>query len=273
VSPLFENGIPYPPPAAARESLLIARHMEQVNAIEIANPPHVATVKTILICHSMGGIVAVDSILSMSFDKDPLTSTILGILAYDTPYFGLNPPVIHRTISTRVNTISNAYNTAKDWIPASLLASKSTAVATSQGQKKATWGLGKTMAAVTAGVAAVGAMTYFAKDPVVNHLQFVSVLYKPEELARRMRKLNDINNMGFVCFYTVMREQGEERTFCLLPEKRDGRWIRQENGLAKDEVEAHCGMFLKAANEHYEEMCIRSLGIIREWIHGDRTAY
>lgn len=247
-----------------RRYKLIPRHTEQVNAIEVANPPHVATVKTILICHSMGGIVAVDSVLSMSLDRDPLFSTVLGIMAYDTPYFGLNPPVIHRTISTRVNTISNAYNSAKDWIPASLLASKSTALATAQPAKKG-WGLGKTMAAVTAGVAAVGAMTYFAKDPVVNHLQFVSVLYKPEDLVRRMRKLTDLD-VRFVCFYTVIREEREERTFCLLPEKRDERWIRQENGLAKDEVEAHCGMFLRPANDRYEEMCHRSLGIIRDWI-------
>lgn len=259
MSPPFVNGNRH------LEISIHCRHTEQVNAIEVANPPHISTVKTILICHSMGGIVAVDSILSMSFDKDPLFDTLLGIMAYDTPYFGLNPRVIHRTISTRVNAVANAYNTAKEWIPASLLASKSTAVATTQPQKKG-WGLGKTMAAVTAGVAAVGAMTYFAKDPVVNHLQFVSVLYKPEELARRMRKLNQLNNIGFVCFYTVIREQKEERTFCLLPEKRDERWIRQENGLAKDEVEAHCGMFLRGANDHYEEMCYRSFGIIRDWI-------
>lgn len=108
-------------------------------------------------------------------------------------------------------------------------------------------------------------MTYFAKDPVVNHLQFVSVLYKPEDLARRMRKLNDLE-IGFVCFYTVMREGNEERTFCLLPEKRDDKWIRQENWIARDEVEAHCGMFLRGQNDHFDEMCAGSLRIIRDWI-------
>lgn len=111
-------------------------------------------------------------------------------------------------------------------------------------------------------------MTYFAKDPLVNHLQFVSVLYKPEDLARRMRQLQDLET-GFVCFYTVMRVGGEERTFCLVPDRRDSKWIRQENWVAGDEVEAHCGMFLRGMNDHFEEMCGRSLGIIRDWIQRD----
>src|SRR5436305_12547422 len=141
------------------------RHTEQVNAIEVANPPHISTVKTILLCHSMGGIIGVDTILTMSSDKDLLLPTILGIIAYDTPYFGLNPPVIHRTISTRVNTVSNVYNTAKEWIPASLLTTKSLAT-TNPGQQSQPpskkWGWGKTVAAATAATAALGAMTYFA---------------------------------------------------------------------------------------------------------------
>ena len=228
-----------------------------------------ATVKTVLLCHSMGGIIAVDSLLSMVNDNDPTHSSILGIIAYDTPYFGLNPPVIHRTISTRVNTISSAVNTAREWIPSSLYTSKSTALVQNTAPPRSTWGLGKTIAASVAGVAAVGAISYFAKDPVVNHLQFVSVLYKPDELARRMKRLEQVRGRtGFACFYTVVVDKEEgERTFCNLPVKtEEGRWIRQENGVAKDEVEAHCGMFSRGENDHYEEMCGQSIRIIRDWI-------
>jgi len=76
---------------------------------------------------------------------------------------------------------------------------------------------------------------------------------------------------GFACFYTVVvdKVEGGERTFCNLPvgrERVEGRWIRQENGVAKDEVEAHCGMFLRRENDHYEEMCRESIRIIRGWI-------
>ena len=108
----------------------------------------------------------------------------------------------------------------------------------------------------------------------MNHLQFVSVLYKPDELARRMKRLTKLEGTGFVVFYTVVREGGgaEERTFCNLPvgvgegREEGGMWLRQENGVAKDEVEAHCGMFLRRQNDHYEEMCTESIRIIREWI-------
>lgn len=109
----------------------------------------------------------------------------------------------------------------------------------------------------------------------------MSVLYKPDDLAKRMTRLCAAveGKSGFVVFYTVVTHPGEEegqegeRTFCLLPQRGQevaeggaGRWIRQENGLAKDEVEAHCTMFLKAYNDHYEELCRQSLGLIREWI-------
>ena len=228
-----------------------------------------ATVKTVLLSHSMGGIIAVDSLLSMIDDNDPTHTSILGVIAYDTPYFGLNPPVIHRTISTRVNTISSAVNAAREWVPSSLYTPKSTALVQNTAPPKSTWGLGKTLAASVAGVAAVGAISYFAKDPVVNHLQFVKVLYKPDELAQRMKRFEQVRETtGFACFYTVVVDKEEgERTFCNLPVQRgEGRWIRQENGVAKDEVEAHCGMFLRRENDHYEEMSRESIRIIRDWI-------
>lgn len=231
----------------------------------------VPTVKTILISHSMGGIIAAESLFSMIDNNDPIHSSILGILAFDTPYLGLNPPVLHRTISTRVNTITSAVNSAREWVPQGLFASKqvTTTTATKNAPAKSSWGWGKTIAAAGAGVAAVGALGYFAKDPVVNHLQFVKVLYKPDELARRMRRLAETKDVGFANFYTVMwdKQAGEERTFCNLPkEGGESRWVRQVNGLAKDEVEAHCGMFLRGNNDHYDQMCSEALGLLKDWI-------
>lgn len=245
------------------------RHKEQVDAVEQMKGSDCPTmVKTILLCHSMGGIIAADSLFAMASDNDPLHPSILGIIAYDTPYLGLNPPVYHRTISTRVQGIMSAINTAREWVPTGLFTSNSKAL-TVANQPKKTWGWGSKLAAVSAGVAAVGALGYFAKDPVVNHLQFVSVLYKADDLSKRMTRLADLE-VGFVVFYTVVtqHEEGdEERTFCLLPREREqGIWMRQENGVAKDEVEAHCTMFLEAYNDHYQDMCKQSLAIIKEWI-------
>jgi hypothetical protein len=45
-----------------------------------------------------------------------------------------------------------------------------------------------------------------------------------------------------------------------------GRWGHQENGLAKDEVEAHCGMFSKITNDYLDDMVRESIDIIRTWI-------
>jgi hypothetical protein len=264
--PPFEDGISY------FALHLTIRHQEQVQAIEATKNTNLPTVKTMLLCHSMGGIVGVDSLFAMIDDKDPIHTSILGILAFDTPYFGLNPPVIHRTISSGVNTISSAVNSAREWVPKGLFASKSTSQATVASQPtKAAWGLGATMAAVGAGAVAVGALSYLAKDPIVNHLQFVGVLYKPDELARRMKRLSEIRTVGFAVFYSVTTAasaEGEgERTFCIVPaDKMGGKWIRQENGLAKDEVEAHCGMFSRSSNDHYQDMCGESLRLLMEWI-------
>ena len=62
----------------------------------------------------------------------------------------------------------------------------------------------------------------------------------------------------------MMMEKG---TFCNIPEdKGENKWIRQENGLAKDEVDAHCGMFTRGSNDHFGEMCSESLQIIKDWI-------
>jgi len=243
-------------------------HEHQVLAIEHEKQSPTPTVKTILICPSMGGIVAVDSLLSMIDEQSPsgrpVWPEILGIIAYDTPYLGLNPPVYHRTISTRVNAISSAVNTAREWIPPSLFTSSAVA-----GPKQPSkWGLGKTLAAGTAAVAAVGALSYYAKDPVINHLQFVKVLYASEDLATRMRRISNVN-VGFAVFYTVVTypsDDGGERTFCNLPKERGGIWIRQENGVAKDEVEAHCGMFSPGENDHFGEMVAKSVLLIKEWI-------
>ena len=220
----------------------------------------------------MGGIVGVDSLLSMIDENQPSTTPlwpeIVGIIAYDTPYLGLNPPVYHRTISTRVNAISSAVNTAREWIPPSLYTSN--AVSTSNpiaAKPQSRWGLGATLAAGVAGVAAVAAASYYVKDPVINHLQFVKVLYASEDLVKRMRKVSEMK-IGFAVFYTVVThpsEDGGERTFCNLPKERKG-WIRQENGLAKDEVEAHCGMFSPGENDHFGDMVGTSVKLIKEWI-------
>jgi hypothetical protein len=67
-------------------------------------------------------------------------------------------------------------------------------------------------------------------------------------------------------FYTsiVIDEGSKERTFCNLPVGGDmGRWIRHQNGLAKDELDAHCGVFSKSTSGHFDATVKESIDIIR----------
>jgi hypothetical protein len=263
VLPLFGNG------KRTYSSALICRLQEQINEIKRAKETVESMVKILLIGHSMGGIVAADTVLSMLDDNDPLYTDILGILAYDTPYFGLNPSAIRRNVSSRVNQVSSAVTSAREWIPQSLFAAKPTQEnAFAATPTKSNWGrLAKFAVAGVATVAAVGAASYFAKDPIVNHLQFVSALYKSDELATRMRRVYSMSSIGFVVFYTVINTTDyTDGTFCIIPEDKEGKWIRQENGLANDEVAAHCGMFSRASNDHYDEMTWHSIELIKCWI-------
>lgn len=90
------------------------------------------SVRVILVGHSMGGIVAAETLLSIISDPpipppspnnstsnstDPLTSTldfmfpyIQGLLAFDTPYLGISPSVISHNAESHYKSASSAYS-------------------------------------------------------------------------------------------------------------------------------------------------------------------
>src|ERR1700734_881877 len=89
-----------------------SRLLEKAIDIEVANltpsPTVDPSVRTILIGHSMGGIVAADTLIAITSDTPIDASTlstesainsfmfpyIQGILAFDTPYLGISPGVV-----------------------------------------------------------------------------------------------------------------------------------------------------------------------------------
>lgn len=102
--------------------------------LEVANstpsPTVDPSVRTILVGHSMGGIVAAETVLSIIGEK-PIHSAhnsqtmssstlsdhstlmfpyIQGILAFDTPYLGIAPGVVAHGAEKHWNTASSAYN-------------------------------------------------------------------------------------------------------------------------------------------------------------------
>ncbi|KAL8827528.1 MAG: hypothetical protein Q9191_003125 [Dirinaria sp. TL-2023a] len=90
------------------------------------------SVRVVLVGHSMGGIVAAETLLSITSDPpipppsptnstsnstDPLTSTpefmfpyIQGLLAFDTPYLGISPSVIAHGAESHYKSASSAYS-------------------------------------------------------------------------------------------------------------------------------------------------------------------
>ncbi|KAF2462200.1 hypothetical protein BDY21DRAFT_9375 [Lineolata rhizophorae] len=97
--------------------------------LEVANgtpsPTVDPSVRTILIGHSMGGIVAAETVLSItseqpisgsgSFSSDDGPSGFMfpyvqGVLAFDTPYLGIAPGVVAHGAESQWNTASAAYS-------------------------------------------------------------------------------------------------------------------------------------------------------------------
>jgi hypothetical protein len=104
------------------------RLLEKVIDIEVskhtASPTVDPSVHTILIGHSMGGIVAADAVLALTSDisissgsspQDLATSLnslmfpyVQGVLAFDTPYLGISPGVVAHGAEEHYNSATSA---------------------------------------------------------------------------------------------------------------------------------------------------------------------
>ncbi|KAG0225098.1 hypothetical protein BGW42_004638 [Actinomortierella wolfii] len=80
-----------------------------------------------LLGHSMGGLVAADA--ALYFQAQPEESPIIGLLAYDTPYFGLNHTIFTEAAYQRVNSFakeaSGVYTAVSSILPSAAAAGAS----------------------------------------------------------------------------------------------------------------------------------------------------
>ncbi|KAI9311106.1 hypothetical protein BX666DRAFT_2021471 [Dichotomocladium elegans] len=150
--------------------------------------------------HSMGGLVSAEVILEIKQRSPDFLgdAVIIGLIAYDTPFYSINHRFLSSTAATHIDTLTRhankfmSPNTSSD--SATSLARSAVAQITWPQANKATpsapkgWGL---LAGVV-GAAAVGAAAYIAKDwikagvdDVFDHLEFVSTLMDFEGLNDR----------------------------------------------------------------------------------------
>lgn len=215
------------------------------------------SVHTILIGHSMGGIVAADTLFAI-LDDDPVAGDsklpfphIAGLLAFDTPFLGLAPSVFAHSAEDNWKTATSAYDTISS-IASGLFVSqaavdsaitkpkeledKESAETKNEPLSQSLWGAWGKVAAYSGAAAALAggaAAAYMKREDITagfgwvqSHLEFIGALMKGEELRSRVGRASTIDGIGFANLFTSlggdrmgtsMMFEGKERTFCSLP--------------------------------------------------------
>lgn len=236
----------------------IYRLTNKVIDLEVASstpsPTIDPSVRTILIGHSMGGIVAAETVLSIIHEQPlpPLSSrtstkqsyndapsspfmfpSILGVLAFDTPYLGLSPGVIAHGAESHFQTVKgawSAYNTVSSAF--GLGGATSSATATPKTSARALpppsasdpdvaaapawqkWSRFAMYAGAAGALVAGGAAAYAKRAEIsegwswaTSHLAFVGCLARGAELEGRVNgitELADKGGFGFKCLFTQL---------------------------------------------------------------------
>lgn len=140
-------------PIAHGAKKIAYRLQDRVIDLEVANntpsPIIDPSVRTILVAHSMGGIVAADTLLSILDDESVTLSNgrrqrkgtgfmfpyIQGILAFDTPYLGLSPAIFANGTDTHLRSASATVSQISA-LASGLLASRAASEGATVVQKK-----------------------------------------------------------------------------------------------------------------------------------------
>lgn len=238
-----------------RECTKKSRLQEKVIDIEVANhtpsPTIEPSVRTILVGHSMGGIVAADTLLSLTSDKaietlgssEPTSNTLMfpyiqGVLAFDTPYLGISPGVVAYSAEEHYNTATSTItqlagmlgwgeaknaevnqNAESKRAPVAALPAPPPTEASVPAWQR--WGKFAMYAGAAGAVAAGGAAAYLKREQITgswswvgSHLEFVGCLLKGEELKKRLSgvvKLEKGMSIGFANIYTRLGKKAQNR--------------------------------------------------------------
>ncbi|KAL5507804.1 hypothetical protein ACEPAH_5422 [Sanghuangporus vaninii] len=264
--------------------------------------------KIVLCGHSMGGLVAADSLIGMVNSRPdklaPLWPKVIACIAFDTPYLGLHPFVFKNSVSKAFGYAKTAQQVASTFNslfanstrtasaasaaarpPAGAITAPSTSPSSSSWTKwavPAAAGLGGLLlSGAAAGVA------YYKKEDIVSgytwatdHMKYVGTLWDQPKLKERLTQLVEIEkNLGvtFRNFYTLLPyhpgKREEQSTFIILPSANSplrSHFLFSQNNLADNEIEAHMGMFEPATNDSYYGLGLEMAKIIREAMASSR---
>lgn len=218
--------------------------LEKVIDLEVAagtpSPTVDPSVRVVLAGHSMGGIVAAETLIRLTSEKPirrgslpsdgaadeegsalpPLSTLVFpyvqGILAFDTPFLGVSPGVVAHGAEERYHDASAALGTLGS-VGAFFSGSKAqpSRAAVPSGQGDAGWGKWGRVAlyaGTATALAGSAAAAYVRRDDISqglswasSHLEFVGCLARAEELRRRVDgvvRAADGLGLGFANLYT-----------------------------------------------------------------------
>ncbi|UZJ52358.1 hypothetical protein CBS101457_001678 [Exobasidium rhododendri] len=250
------------------------------------------SVKVVLCGHSMGGLVAVDAALEIAksggVQKGKLWPRVCGVIACDTPYYGVNPNVFKNTankyhgyyqtamsIGTHLAPVGTAI--ASYWASTSTSNSKDTkrieGGASGDKKKSSSWtsALLATGAVALAGGAAAGTYMGGGWDYLSDHFLFVSNLWDDKGMKKRLDDLIETPQIFFHALYnrlpplpTNSLRASHPRTFIILPPQASAALDSFEaidNKSAPDEIDAHTTMFYTSSSSYYH-LGLRSAALI-----------
>ncbi|KIK70196.1 hypothetical protein GYMLUDRAFT_187881 [Collybiopsis luxurians FD-317 M1] len=264
---------------------------------EVAHGGGAGKAKIVLCGHSMGGLLAADSIIEFYRTRPdtsaPLWPKIVACVAFDTPYYGLHPYVFKNT-ATKAAEYANAAKTVGSAIWGSVVSnnaasgsstgSKPVAAITAPPASESPWAKWAPAAytiggALVAGAAAGGA--YWRRQDLgvgyswaTDHMKYVRNLWDEEAFGKRVDALIEIEKaegLIFRTFYTLLPAiplvHNLDRTFMVLPsaDKRAmAHFLPAVNNTAADELQAHTGMFAPHSNDGYYKLGLETAGLVRE---------
>ena len=219
----------------------------------------------VLVGHSMGGILAAEVALA------PDVPRVCGILAFDTPFLGVNPYVFKHQFHSYASYAASIRRWGSMLAPlGGSLAAK--LAPTHEDRQSARW---TTAAIVGAGVLATGLAAASAAQVarkiavdsytwLVDHVAYVGSLWDEQGLSERVRQC-EAARIPICCVYNVLAGSSPPRTFVIVPPAPAHIEFAALEQDAPDKVAAHCAMF-RSNNPAYFGMGLGAAAAVSSWL-------